>query len=72
MSKSIIGSLKFKKVAAGDFDHVEFAKEIEEAYLSNRKTDSFTQKKTFSPSTIGYGHGNCPPLLVYCFYWCRV
>ena len=60
MSKSIIGSLKFKKVADGDFDHVEFAKEIEEAYLSNRKMDSFTQKKTFSPSTIGYGHGNCP------------
>jgi len=60
MSKSIIGSLKFKKTADGDFDVANFAQEIEDAYLSSRKTESFTQKKTFSPSTIGYGHGNCP------------
>ena len=56
---SIIGNLKFKK-SQGTFDFNSFAQEIEEAYLSRRKQESFTQKKTFSPSTVGYGHGNCP------------
>jgi CRISPR/Cas system-associated exonuclease Cas4 (RecB family) len=32
---------------------------MEEAY-GESKGFVFTQKKTFSPSTVGYGHGNCP------------
>jgi CRISPR/Cas system-associated exonuclease Cas4 (RecB family) len=32
---------------------------LEGAYLQQRRPSKFTQKKTFSPSTIGYGHGTC-------------
>jgi len=60
MAKSIIRNLKFQKPAEGGFDQNQFAKEIEESYLKQRRQNGFTQKKTFSPSTIGYGHGNCP------------
>ena len=66
-NKSIIGSLKFQKVPEGGFDPNQFAIEIEESYLKQRRADGFTQKKTFSPSTIGYGHGNCPRYWYYAF-----
>jgi len=58
--KSIIGSLKFQKTPEGAFDPNVFAQEVEDSYLNQRRPNGFTQKKTFSPSTIGYGHGNCP------------
>lgn len=67
MGKSIIGNLKFQKPVDGGFDHNQFASEIEESYLRSRRPDGFTQKKTFSPSTIGYGHGNCPRYWFYAF-----
>lgn len=67
MGKSIIGNLKFQKPAEGGFDHNLFAAEIEESYLRQRRPNGFTQKKTFSPSTIGYGHGNCPRYWYYAF-----
>lgn len=65
--KSIIGSLKFQKVPPGAFDPNKLAEEIEESYLEQRRPNGFTQKKTFSPSTIGYGHGNCPRYWYYAF-----
>lgn len=58
MSRSIVSQLKFKKVAG--FDYNKFAEMIEDAYLSTKRDGTGTLKKTFSPSTIGYGHGNCP------------
>ena len=58
MARSLVGNLKFKK-GLGNFDSNKFAEEIEAAYTSGNKVEEFTQKKTFSPSTIGYGHGNC-------------
>jgi CRISPR/Cas system-associated exonuclease Cas4 (RecB family) len=58
MGRKIIGNLKFQKIQEGGFDPIEFGKEIEQAYLGESKA-GFTQKKTFAPSTIGYGHGNC-------------
>jgi CRISPR/Cas system-associated exonuclease Cas4 (RecB family) len=58
MSKSIVGSLRFKKQEG--FDYHEFAKLVETAYESTKRDGTGTLKKTFSPSTIGYGHGNCP------------
>ena len=67
MSKSIIGSLKFQKTPEGKFDPNLFAEEIEKSYLKQRRPDGFTKKKTFSPSTIGYGHGNCPRYWFYAF-----
>ena len=60
MGKSIIGTLKFQKSDEGGFDHVAFGQEIEQAYLKQRRENKFTKKATFSPSSIGYGHGNCP------------
>jgi hypothetical protein len=59
MVRSIIGTLKFQKTLDGDFDYVAFGQEIEEAYLKQRRSGGLTKKTTFSPSTIGYGHGNC-------------
>lgn len=67
MSKSIIGNLKFQKPPEGKFNQNKFAEEIEAGYLKQRRNDAFTQKKTFSPSTIGYGHGNCPRYWYYAF-----
>jgi len=59
MGRQIIGNLKFQKPLEGGFDANVFAKMMEEAY-GESKGFVFTQKKTFSPSTVGYGHGNCP------------
>lgn len=53
----IIKTLKFKKVDG--FDHIEFAKRLEQAYISTARDGTNTKKNTFSPSTVGYGHGNC-------------
>jgi CRISPR/Cas system-associated exonuclease Cas4 (RecB family) len=58
MSKNVVKSLKFKKVDG--FDYGEFSKLIDDAYNARRRGKKNTQKKTFSPSTVGYGHGNCP------------
>jgi CRISPR/Cas system-associated exonuclease Cas4 (RecB family) len=60
MGRKIIGNLKFQKPQEGGFNANLFAEMMEEAYTNVEAKDSFTQKKTFSPSTIGYGHGNCP------------
>jgi len=60
MAKNIIGNLKFQKPVEGGFDHNEFAKEIEQSYLKQRRNNAEQKKTTFSPSTVGYGHGNCP------------
>lgn len=58
MAREIIQGLKFKKQPQG-FDANKLAELIENSYLKQRRPDKFTQKKTFSPSTIGYGHGVC-------------
>ena len=67
MANSIIGSLKFQKPPAGGFDPNQFAEEIETSYLNQRRPNGFTQKVTFSPSSLGYGHGNCPRYWFYAF-----
>lgn len=59
MRREIIQGLKFRKQPKG-FDANELAKILEAAYLKQRRPNRHTQKKTFSPSTIGYGHGTCP------------
>ena len=50
-----ITTLKIKKKPNG-FDKEKFLQEFDDTYESKA---GFTQKKTFAPSTIGYGHGNC-------------
>jgi len=37
-----------------------FVAAVDEAYLGMRRPNGFTQKKTFSPSSLGYSHGTCP------------
>lgn len=58
MSREIVSQLKFKKTR-GKFNTEEFSKLLNDAYLSKKRENKFTQKNSFSPSTIGYGHGNC-------------
>ena len=61
MARDLVANLKFKKVIDPEgFDPIAFGKMYEEAVLSGKRPDEFTQKKTFSPSTVGYGNGNCP------------
>lgn len=59
MVREIVKNLKFKKYE-GKFDPEKFAADLNEAYLNLKRPDGFTQKKSFSPSSVGYGYGNCP------------
>ena len=59
MGKAIISNLKFKKYV-GKFDPAAFGQQLDDAYLATKRPDGEMTKYSFSPSTIGYGHGNCP------------
>lgn len=59
MARNLVTNLKFKK-NRGTFDPEKFAKMIDDAYIGNKNEPKYTKKTTFSPSTLGYGHGNCP------------
>lgn len=60
MSRNVIRGLKLKS-KSGELNPTEIAGIIEQGLLAQRRpAKDFTQKKTFSPSTIGYGHGTCP------------
>ena len=50
-----VTTLKIKKKPGG-FDKEKFLQEYFDSFESK---SGFTEKKTFSPSTLGYGHGNC-------------
>ena len=56
MGRKAINELRFKKTEG--FDPKVFTLEIESTYDSESRA-GFTTKKSFAPSTIGYGHGNC-------------
>lgn len=60
MSRDIVASLKFKQASddAG-FTAEKLERAIEAGYLKQAREDKFTTKKTFAPSSIGYGHGTC-------------
>jgi CRISPR/Cas system-associated exonuclease Cas4 (RecB family) len=59
MARDIVKNLKFKK-QPGKFDPDKFAAQLNDAYLQLKRPNGFTQKKSFSPSSVGYGYGNCP------------
>lgn len=59
MGREIVNNLKFKK-NNGNFDPSSFAKMLDDAYLATKRGDQIITKTSFSPSTLGYGHGNCP------------
>jgi CRISPR/Cas system-associated exonuclease Cas4 (RecB family) len=44
---------------AADQDMAELIQKVESGYTINRVT-RYQQKKSFAPSTIAYGHGECP------------
>ena len=59
MGRKIIGNLKFQKADPEGFNANEFAEKLEKAYEEDGNQSGYKKKNTFSPSTIGYGHGNC-------------
>lgn len=59
MTKSIVQNLKFRKQADGSFDSAALSSFIEAEYLKSNRVKE-TKKYSFSPSSIGYGHGTCP------------
>jgi len=59
MARDIVKNLKFKKYD-GKFNVAEFAKMLDDAYLATKRPDGDMTKKSFSPSSFGYGNGNCP------------
>ena len=59
MGREIVSNLKFKKVT-GNFNPAEFAKMLDDAYLATKRGDQVMTKTSFSPSSLGYGHGKCP------------
>lgn len=61
MTKSLLQQIMVKKevLPAHSMDVEGITEKIKEGYTINR-IDKHTQKKTFAPSTIAYGHGECP------------
>lgn len=59
MARDIVKNLKFKKYD-GKFDVKEFSQMLDDAYKATKKADGEMTKYSFSPSSFGYGHGNCP------------
>ena len=60
MTKNLIKQVMVKDVETeAQIDAKELVKVIEAGYLVGREP-KHTQKKTFGPSTIAYGHGECP------------
>jgi hypothetical protein len=59
VARDIVSNLKFKK-STGKFNPADFGDMLNEAYIATKRGNQVTTKTSFSPSTIGYGHGNCP------------
>lgn len=47
-------------IDAGEYTVKGFVTKITDAYAAMERASGHTQKKSFSPSTVGYGHGTCP------------
>jgi CRISPR/Cas system-associated exonuclease Cas4 (RecB family) len=57
MSRELVKNLKYKKPQG--FDPAELGKMLDAAYLDGKNNNKFMKKVSFSPSTVGYGHGTC-------------
>ena len=60
MGRNIVKNLKFKKHTGKFFDPEGFAEMLDESYRNTKRADGEMTKKSFSPSSLGYGHGTCP------------
>jgi CRISPR/Cas system-associated exonuclease Cas4 (RecB family) len=58
MAKNLISSL-LSKPKETKLDSKKFVKMLNSAYQNTNTVQEFKKKKTFAPSTIGYGHGTC-------------
>jgi CRISPR/Cas system-associated exonuclease Cas4 (RecB family) len=58
MAKNLISSL-LSQPKNTRLDSKKFIKMLNSAYQNTNTVKEFKQKKTFAPSTIGYGHGTC-------------
>jgi CRISPR/Cas system-associated exonuclease Cas4 (RecB family) len=58
MAKNLISSL-LSQPKETRLDAKKFVKMLNSAYQKTNTVKEFKQKKTFAPSTIGYGHGTC-------------
>lgn len=43
-----------------NFDVDSFVRKLNKEYVKSRKKTEFKTKRSFSPSTVGYGYGTCP------------
>ena len=60
MTKNLLKEIMLKPTEENDpFETGKFVETIQNGYLADRGT-KFQTKKTFGPSTIAYGHGECP------------
>lgn len=58
--REIAVGLNLRKINSYDFDYQKFDRLIEEAYLKRNRGVSHKRKRSFAPSSIGYGSGTCP------------
>ena len=54
--QQVVGSMSNR---SADADMESLIQKIESGYIANRGP-KWQQKKSFAPSTIAYGHGECP------------
>jgi CRISPR/Cas system-associated exonuclease Cas4 (RecB family) len=64
--REIVKAIRFRKQPEG-FDANKLADLLAEAYLEQRRETKFTQKTTFSPSSIGYGKATCARYWYFAF-----
>lgn len=58
--REISVGMNLRKVNSKDFDYQKMDRLIEEAYLKRNRGVSHKRKRSFAPSSIGYGSGQCP------------
>jgi CRISPR/Cas system-associated exonuclease Cas4 (RecB family) len=58
MAKNLISSIR-NRPRTSTLDPKKFIKMINESYEAERSGTQFKTKKSFSPSTVGYGYGTC-------------
>lgn len=59
--RTIDGEIRFRKPDDSDgFSTKKIVQILESGYLTQKREDKWTQKKTFAPSSFAYGQGTCP------------
>lgn len=57
--REIAVGLNLRKINSYDFDYQKFDRLIEQAYLARNRGVSHKRKRSFAPSSIGYGSATC-------------